>query len=258
MNHLTREQMETVAPSAFAIHPSPIVSEKYVFLNTLEIVNVFESRGWLPIMAGQSRARKPEKQGFQKHLLRFRKENFEFKVNSAIPEIVLKNSHDRSSALEFFLGIFNCVCLNGLIISRLQFESLYLKHFNIGSADVDHAINLALVSFTSIEEKIMEYQHVVLNNDQKNYFAALTHEQFKLRPEINSSTLLTPRRKEDENNTLWTVFNVIQENLLKGGIGYKTVSNRNMRTRTVKNIDKEIDWNTMLWTLLATMYRKTA
>lgn len=36
--------------------------------------------------------------------------------------------------------------------------------------------------------------------------------------------LLTPRRREDYNDDLWTVYQRVQENLIKGGLSGRTVA----------------------------------
>jgi hypothetical protein len=56
---------------------------------------------------------------------------------------------------------------------------------------------------------------------------------------------------------LWTTFNVVQENIIRGGLrGRKRSSNgrmRNMTTRPVKALDRNIKLNQALWVLTEKM-----
>jgi len=65
---------------------------------------------------------------------------------------------------------------------------------------------------------------------------------------------LAPRRREETNaNDLFSVFNIVQENTIKGGIVVRTRDERGyikrVTTREVKSIDQNIKLNKALWTL---------
>lgn len=256
MNFLNQDQLSQIVPSAFADSPSTAVSEKYIFLNTHNILDIFGTHLWYPIGGRQARTRKPERQGKQKHLLRLRREEFDFKVGNLIPEILLKNSHDRSCSLDFLLGLFNVVCENGLIIERLRFEALHIRHINVDEAVVAKAIETTMNSFDTIGTDIKNYQTIELSPAKQLDFAKDACNVFQLKKEINPADLLKVHRQEDNNPTLWSVFNVVQENLMKGGIQYKA-NKRQAKTRKVVNIEKEVIWNTLLWKLLE-QYGKAA
>lgn len=69
--------------------------------------------------------------------------------------------------------------------------------------------------------------------------------------------LLHERRYDDKGNDLWTVFNVVQENIMRGGLqGSKIGSNgrrRKVTTRPVKSIDRDVRLNKALWVLTEEM-----
>ena len=64
---------------------------------------------------------------------------------------------------------------------------------------------------------------------------------------IDVSDLLTPFRPEDEGSDLWTVFNVIQEKMTRGGFTYKTPRGRQTTLRGIKSIQATNRLNTKLW-----------
>jgi hypothetical protein len=68
--------------------------------------------------------------------------------------------------------------------------------------------------------------------------------------EIDTDTIndiLTPLRQEDNGNTLWDVFNVCQEKLIKGGFSLKNNKNKLRKQRNITSIKKDIDYNQKLW-----------
>ena len=57
------------------------------------------------------------------------------------------------------------------------------------------------------------------------------------------------RRKEDMGVDLWSIFNVAQENILRGG--YVNSSTRR-NVRPISNIQKDVKYNSQLWDLAST------
>jgi hypothetical protein len=64
---------------------------------------------------------------------------------------------------------------------------------------------------------------------------------------IDITDLLTPFRPEDEGSDLWTVFNVIQEKMTRGGFTYKSPRGRQTTLRGIKSIQATNRLNTKLW-----------
>ena len=66
---------------------------------------------------------------------------------------------------------------------------------------------------------------------------------------VTSSQLLSPRRVQDYDNDLWTTFNRIQENSIKGGLRGRNKQGRRATTRAVGGIDQDVKLNRALWVL---------
>jgi hypothetical protein len=64
---------------------------------------------------------------------------------------------------------------------------------------------------------------------------------------LDINDLLTPFRPEDEGSDLWTVFNVIQEKMMRGGFSYQTPLGRTTKLRGIKSIQASHRLNTKLW-----------
>jgi hypothetical protein len=74
---------------------------------------------------------------------------------------------------------------------------------------------------------------------------------------ITPAALLEPRRSEDRRTDLWSTFNVIQENVIKGGVhGVGFNANQQIRhvtTRRINGIDQDVKLNKALWILAEKM-----
>ena len=66
---------------------------------------------------------------------------------------------------------------------------------------------------------------------------------------ITESQVLRPRRFDDNRLDLWSTFNRVQENLVKGGLTGRTANGRQQRTRPVQGIDQNVRLNRALWLL---------
>ena len=125
MQALTNDQLRQMAPAIFSTSAKLDVSDKYKFLPTIEVVDGLRAAGWQPVKATEQRVNTLERQGFQKHQLRFRRQDdlgLVTKVGDVFPEIVLVNSHDRSSAYQLHAGLFRLACSNGMVVSDSTFE----------------------------------------------------------------------------------------------------------------------------------------
>ena len=76
---------------------------------------------------------------------------------------------------------------------------------------------------------------------------------------LTPEQIIEPRRYEDRGDSLWTTFNVIQENIIRGGLhGSKRNAEghiRRSRSRPINGIDQNVTLNRALWTLAEGMQR---
>src|SRR5262249_45745551 len=86
-------------------------------------------QGFLPVRAQQSRTRIAGKGDFTKHLLRFRHASMaDSAVQSTVPEIVLINSHDGTSAYKLSPGLYRVLCTNGLVVKSSGIDEISVRH----------------------------------------------------------------------------------------------------------------------------------
>ena len=94
------------------------------------------------------------------------------------------------------------------------------------------------------------FKNKQLSEDQKQKFAL---EALGLRFDTDNKTFhvdefLTPTRKEDEGNDLWSVFNLVQEKLVNGMVDYRAGS-KNRKARRIKNFQQDVKLNSELYEL---------
>lgn len=255
---LSTDVLRRIVPSVFATSAHEGMSSRYRFVPTIEVVDILKDRGFLPVRAEQSRARLEGKRDFTRHMLRFRHEGYlnggPLVLGQEIPELVLTNSHDGSSAYQFSAGLFRLVCLNGLVVPTGSTGSVSVKH--VGGPDFSERVIDA--TFTVVEqsglavERAAEFKQIALSPPQAKVFAEAAAELVET-PNLRPDSLLQTRRREDREGNLWTTFNTVQENVLKGGIRTTAPDGRRSTTRPVKAVDRDVKLNKALWTLAEKM-----
>ena len=246
---LSNEQLNSIAPTLFTNEPHSEVSDKYHFIPTIDVIEEIRANNWYPVNVNVANVRDEQKEGFQQHCVRFR--HFEDLLNpkdNAV-ELLLFNSHDRTKAFSISAGIFRFVCANGLVISDNVFEAYKIKHLGERDNDVANAV----ANITSIKPKLMKkiekLESITLNQSEKESFAKYSIPlRFEEHLEINHNDLLIPHRVEDSNDDLYTVLNVIQENLLRGNIsGINKDTKRRFTSKEITSISKDTEVNKGIW-----------
>jgi hypothetical protein len=97
ISEITDAELRTTAPAVFAEAPMPGASHRYTFLPTGQLVAAMRQEGWKPVEARQMGVRSIARLGFQRHMVRFQRRDVVAEVNDFAPEVILLNSHDRSS-----------------------------------------------------------------------------------------------------------------------------------------------------------------
>jgi len=248
---LSKEQVKQVAPSVFTKTGSSNVSEKYSHIPTERVMDDMSALGWKVVDAKEIKARK--NQGFQKHMLVFA--NPEIVINgndgdTVFPRILLTNSHDGKNAFTFKAGLFRLVCSNGLVIADEQFGEMKIRHMGYDFEALQGLITQMVEKLPLTVESMNKFKNKQLSKEQKQKFAL---EALGLRFDTENKTFnvnefLTPTRKEDEGNDLWSVFNLVQEKLVNGMVDYRAGS-KQRKARRIKNFQQDVKLNSELYEL---------
>lgn len=238
------------APAAFATTPFSTTSPNYRFISTAQIVSTLIDAGFEPVAAQQSNSR-GERSNYARHLLRFRSRSLPHKFGDVVPQIVLINSHDGSSAYQLRAGLYRTLCMNGLLARVGDFGVIQVPHRgNVIANIVEAALQIAR-GFPAINDVIDLMQASFLTELQRVRFAERAFEiRFQrsvLKPTFSPARLLEARRECDKGNDLWCVYNTVQENAMRGGIAYANARGRSARTRGIRAIREDVRINSALW-----------
>ena len=253
---ITVDALRQKVPSIFAQAPKAGVSEKYTFIPTTSVLDLLQKEGWFPVAAGQGKAKNPDGKEFMKHVVRFRRDDSSKalrQVGDSIPELVLTNSHNASSSYRLMMGLFRLVCTNGLTVSSGNISDYRIRHTGFRTEDVLAASAQMIAQIPALAATVERMRDMKLTEDQRMAFAA---QALGLRWDagkapIETAQLLMHRRQVDASTDLWTTLNVVQENIIRGGITGQArgKTRRRYTTRAVNSPATDIVLNRGLWQL---------
>lgn len=269
-NEVTLDQLRSYAPAIFAEYKGEDRSEKYRFVSTYDRIKLLMNNFDLKIVGvKQVNSRLPERRRTNKHKVYFALRSLDTASmlrGEEIPLFTYCNSHGGQSAEEFLAEMLRLACTNGLMFPVYKEEHIKVRHVGSSSQDVIDATYRVIESFPKKIEAVKHMKEITLNNDERYALAesastlVFPEAQINLNKErgIDLPTrLLTVRRYEDKNPTLWNTFNTIQENVIKGGIRVLSTTESNKeryaKTRKVESIDRDKQLNQALMTLALKM-----
>lgn len=255
MNILSNEQIASLAPAVVSTRHADNLSDKYVHIPTIQVVDDMRKLGWEPVQAVGVRTRKNGDARIKKHLVKFRNEGVfmadqDGNVDSYI-EVLLTNSHDGSSTFRFEVGIFRLICSNGLVVKDSDLGTLKIRHMGYDFEALRTLMNEMVEKLPSVVGRINTFNQTEVTQEQAEEFAG---KAVQLRFEdaisnISIEDILTATRVEDEGYSLWAVLNRVQEKLVNGGFYYENAQNKQRKARALKSFTQNIDFNSKLWEL---------
>ena len=256
---LTEDEIRQRCPLVFATSPTNSkVSEKYTVANTYTVIQDMEKLGWKVVRAAQRRATKKSSGRFSYHMVAL--QNPDIKITKQVdggeeivecfPQIILTNSHDGLSCFQFRVGLYRCICSNGLVISDAELSEFKIRHIYYSFENLRAVVGRILEALPSKVERMSQMSNVLLSEDQKLDFAkkalsirkGVKEEELQVDEETYKD-LLTPVRKEDEGSSLWNVYNVLQEKIVKGGYTTAEEGKKARKVRKVTSFIKELDFS---------------
>lgn len=258
---LSNDELREIAPSIFARTAHESRSARFRPIPTIDVLDALRKEGFQPVGARQCLTRVPGKAAFTKHLIRLRRLDDlsrVLNVGDNIFEIMLKNANDGTGAYDLISGLWRTRCQNSLVALSELHDSLRVTHTGDVMGKVIDGTYRVLDNAELALEAPEKWANVKLEREEKAILAETAHElrfgdeQVPYAP----AQLLAPRRFDDRADDLWTTFNVIQENAVRGGVSAREIvtdpetgRDRTVKrtTRTVKAIDNSLKLNAALW-----------
>lgn len=269
-NFLSMDDLRKACPAAFKTSPTnPNVSERYVQASTATVIEDLAKLGWYPTEAKQCRAKKGSKGIRSFHMIALQNPNVKIskivensdgtstEIVDSYPRIILTNSHDGFNSFKFILGLVRLICSNGLVLCSDEFANLSIRHINYTFETLRTVVTDIVGRVPYIVNTMNDMKNTIISDDNKKELATAV---VKIRKEMEDNQqieldeatimdILMPVREEDKGDDLWTVFNVCQEKMIKGGFYSVGKNNKSRKQRGITSIKKDIEYNQQLWNL---------
>jgi hypothetical protein len=224
------------------------LTDKYKLVKTADLIAKVEAQGFTLTKFVANKVKNKEKQGFQKHRAIFNSPLLK-STPDGTPQLLLTNSHDGTSSVILQLGFFRLVCANGLVFGTNICAPIKLRH---SGNDIDEkltiAINFIVAQADKINGAIERMKAVQLSDAQIKEFQ---RDALKLRTDAHVESFhMSINRNEDNSADVFTVMNVIQENLIRGGakvLVEKDGKRSNRTLRGINSIQTQTALNVALW-----------
>ena len=250
MTPLNFETLKTQAPAIFTTSPSPKMSNKYAFVPTMDILGNFQQEGWQVYSAKQT-----GRSQFATHEIRLRNGELPA-VGDSLIEAVIRNSHNGLTTFSVSSGLHRLVCSNGLTVPTSLAEQFNIRHQNFDLGEVRRLTDSFASRLPIIQESLNKMENRELTMDEKVGFvkgaASIRWREGNMPSTMSIEEILNPMRDGDIGNSLWKVFNVVQEKMVRGGFEYRSGRGRLTTMRELKNISVVNNVNTKLWELAET------
>ena len=262
---LSTERIQQLAPAVFSNTKAERLTDRYASLNTSELLPIMADYGYFPMQAAQKKNRKGETQ-HSSHMLSFAKTYHTEEVIGALrPEIILYNSHDGSSSVRLFAGCFRFICSNGIVAGEGFQSRIY--HNARAITGFEDMLRNTVDALPTLMERIEKLRQTKLLYSQAQAMARagvqtrwnmLNTEELVKQPNGVYATEATVRdalkvqRNEDDYMDAFTVFNRIQEAVVRGNAFVKSLTEKNSegimrKARPVNSVSEGIRINSELW-----------
>src|SRR5690606_12230749 len=141
---------------------------------------------------------------------------------------------------------------NGLVCGDTLADVRVPHKGNVADQVIEGAYEV-LQGFEHVQQSRDAMRAITLDDGEAQVFAksalTLKYDHSGKALPITESQVLRPRRLDDKGSDLWSIFNRVQEHLVKGGLTGRTANGRKRQTRPVHGIDQSVRLNRALWVL---------
>lgn len=282
---LSIDTIKQLAPAVYGDSKAMHLTDRYVSLHTSDLIPVMQDYGYVPVQAAQRKSRKlkiseeflkdfentPEniqkalalQESHNAHLISFAHVD-NLHTSEQRPEIILYNSHDGSSSVQLYAGCYRFICSNGIVAGEGFSNRMY--HSKTGMQGFETILRSTVESLPLMQERIMALKQVELGyahqvelarNSLKSRWELLDERRdaetagtFADQSTINAALRVT--RMGDSGSDAFTVFNRIQETVVRGKAYVQSFTKANLsgmtrKARPVSSAKESIRINTELW-----------
>jgi len=259
---LTLEEIKEISPSIFNESKMGRTSKYYNPFPTIKLIEELNKKGWEVKYVSERKVRKEINKGFQKHIVRLRlnsntnEGNINIKWNKElgiIPELTISNSNDGRDGFNFYLGYYK---LNSNTHVIFSLNSIHLGHMGNTLDKCKELILKLNFDFDNLFNLLIKSNTIVLTHSQQEKLAQQScFIRWGKRDFIKPNSLYYSLRENEDENTLWNVFNRIQEKIINGNDeNLRDINDR--KVRQIKNFTQNIQINKDFFNYIYNQYLK--
>lgn len=254
---LNEDAIRQSAPQVYTQHSYSSTSKKYTFIPTYQIIEDMKKLGWQVCQAVTMTSKNPVQKEYGKHMVKFFNPDIYISDGKggieAYPQILIINNHRGWGKFRFEIGVFRLVCSNGLVVKDRDMGSFDMRHLGYSFDELKELVNKAASALPGVVQKINQLSEREMSDKEMKEFArkALQVRAGEERECTDSEIrqILSSTRKEDDGNSVWKVFNRVQEHLIRGGFDLETSNGGSRKVRKITNMLKDVELNQKLWSL---------
>ena len=263
---LSTERIAQLSPAVFATTKHDRLTDRYVALHTSDLIPVMQDYGYSPVQAAQKRSRIVSAE-HSAHMLAFaRTIDTDFAEGDVRPEIVLYNSHDGSSSVKLFAGAFRFICSNGIVAGDGFQSRMY--HNTSAMSGFEDMLRQTVDNLPKMMERINMLKGVQLSGatayEMAKRSVATRWDMYDAQQkgvyaiDKTIQDVLTVNRNEDSMMDAFTVFNRIQESVIRGKAFVKSITEATpygsiRKARPINSVKENIRINSELWNIAEEM-----
>jgi hypothetical protein len=244
---LTLQEVATRCPAVFSTEASHKTSAQYAHIPTIDILSRLVDEGYEIFRAQQT-----GKGAHGYHMVTLRTPGEQLFSEEGAPEIILTNAGDGTRGFRMRLGIFRFVCANG-IIAGTTMEQFWIDHMgNAPELAVVGAAKMAL-GLSKLNTWYEKAISTPVGPHAQEQFATAAA-RLRWGSLENANMVNVARRVEDAPDTVWHLFNRVQENLMRPTSNIVSIGATGRRTaaRPLTAVGRTIDVNANLFDMQGT------
>jgi hypothetical protein len=256
---LTNDQMRAEAPAIFSQTARPGLSQRYGFISTERVIDALRGEGLVVNRVQQSRTLSADNRPFARHAVSLCLAgdlDMLAHVGDTRREIMVTNEHRGGQAFDLYIALFRLWCENGAVVSEGELTHLKVWHTPHLIEDVIEGSFRILERGEQVMGQVADMKRIQLPAPQQLQLAERAH-SIRFPDRIDkagihkapwtAADLLGVRRSEDASEDLWTVYQRIQENALKGNLRRQDETEKWRTSRPVRAIPEVVRLNQQLW-----------
>jgi hypothetical protein len=256
---LSKERIAQLAPAVYSTTKAGRLTDRYVSLHTSDIIPVLADYNYEPVQAAQKRSRMVDAVDHASHMVAFAKPATDDESAGIRPEIILYNSHDGTGSVKLFAGCFRFICSNGIIAGNGFQSRVYHSKALSGFEDM---LRKTVDTLPTLMERMERLRGITLTIDDAyllaersvatrwDFFNGQTKGVYATDTTVGNVLKIT--RNEDKGMDAFTVFNRIQEGVIRGNAFVKSLNATHpeghmRKARNVSSIKEHVRINSELW-----------